>query len=533
MKRGVLVMRKLSNIVFIYFLVFNVVGSELPGKKRISFIKKKLHEIQKNSLNSIAVKEKITDFISNEINMLESRTHPYDTFSQEDLKEIEAYLNNTSHVLVSKSEPTPSFWDKIWNLSMTALPYILLGMVFVSMLFFQKNVVAKDNSVLKGPYVRGDLGNSGHFKASFTHFPQVIWKKRIEDGINLTLSSQPIIANFGSQKYIFTSDKYMFDYYLLNKDNGKIVKKGDFDPYPANVGKKIRPIPIKVGNLIIAGNFGVGKFDEKNRISHKSLGKKCINFHIYDDNVFCFTSNKIFIYNLNVKMLLKDSIDLGSKVHLPYSAQQGSIVYLSGGQTQKNIHKGTIVAFDMRTRKVKWAKKINEVKERSNYAEKLIVKNNFIYFFTQAGILYALDPLTGKTIWKNEKFKFLAFDLYQEDSFISLGSLASNGEYVYACLSNNRLIKINAKYGIIRNELHLNASTCRSPVIFKEQVVFGLSNGTIKSVSVKDINKTLWEIRPKDRQSDGFMGSPLFFEETLYFLNVSNRTLYAIASKLN
>lgn len=495
------------NIFLIYAVSFNILGSELNAKSRIQFIKE--------SIQNVSVFTALS-FINNEIAMIKNLDHPYNSFSPKELEKIKNDINKIKDVFNYNTKDEQGFFSKVWNWLVYYSPYIFMGVIFIGVLLRGDSLFAKeDKNIDSTDYYRGDSGKSGHYKTSFTKNPKILWKTVVNKNSVNKLSSQPIVVKIGNQKKIFFTNG--LNYHLVDKNNGKnTVKKHITTGYDTS-----KPTPLNVKDRIIFGDFEVGKFNNDNLNLNKKIDKDCWNFHYYEEKAYCITSKYIYQYDLRNKKLKHFSINFFNYNFIyPYSVRKGNILYISGGKFEI----GAVVAFDLKTKKVKWKKIIQE------YVNSLTLKGDSLYFFSYAGVLYSLSAETGKTNWKNTTYTYLSTRI-DGNHYPLPGSdgIATDGKSLFMCLSDNQLVQLSAKKGhyIKSTNINIKDEKCYSVIIAGDQVVIGISDGSVRGMLVNDITKTLWTLK----NAGGNWNSPLLIDRKLYYFNTINSTLYALGSK--
>lgn len=507
-------------------LIFNSLGSEQEVINRMTFIKKTLSTKAKNP--STQYTESI-NFIDNEIKKIDDLNPPYhDNFTANERERVKNYLKKVRNIYeIKNNNESPSILSSIWNWLTNYSSHIIIGMIIIGTMFFGHSLIAKEDNTTDSNHSNMNSKNNGHHINQMVPRPtKVLWKTKLSSMGSPTLSN-PIIVSIDNKQYIFLNGFH--DYYLIDIKNGKIIRKDSIE----QAGFVSPIIPLYIKNHIFIGGFNIGKFlkDDQDETSKtkltilKKMSKGCWNIHSYFDDVYCFAEkNKIFQYSFKEKIVKEIKTNLRNQdFYLPYSVKKDNVVYLAGGSGKK----GALAAFDLKTKKLKWKKEIIQ-DDADNYLYKMIIKNNALYFSTYEGKIYSFNIKTKKINWKNTEFTKLKKD-FPNTLTVHRGNLASDGKYLYACLIDNQLVKINANTGKVKEIRKWKDSNCHSPTITNNQIIIGFNNtidGSVLGIDKNNINNTKWKL------TGGGGGSvpPLIKNKKFYYFSEFSGYLYAIGN---
>ncbi len=302
----------------------------------------------------------------------------------------------------------------------------------------------------------------------FNQNSELAWKVNYYDKKQKKLN--PSIYFASNDKYLIAADS-IANLYAINFSNGKLLWKkynsASFNSelkiyndkiFLIDVDNIIRCFSLKTGSEI--WSFGTQKsfLKSKRKLSLVIQNGLVIFIDTFGDiSALDINSGNLVWQAQTINEDIFESSFLLKSSRLVYEKET---IFVSNNQNK-------FFAINSRNGLIKWEQAIN------SYLDPVVIKD-FIITISEEGYLIVIDKDKGNILRSTS-----IFDVLKNKKIYPTGFIVAK-KFIYVCMSNGRLIKINIEDGKTKNIIKINGETISKPYVLNKKMYILRNNAIIK-----------------------------------------------------
>ena len=302
----------------------------------------------------------------------------------------------------------------------------------------------------------------------FNQNSELAWKVNYYDKKQKKLN--PSIYFASNDKYLIAADS-IANLYAINFSNGKLLWKkynsASFNSelkiyndkiFLIDVDNIIRCFSLKTGSEI--WSFGTQKsfLKSKRKLSLVIQNGLVIFIDTFGDiSALDINSGNLVWQAQTINEDIFESSFLLKSSRLVYEKET---IFVSNNQNK-------FFAINSRNGLIKWEQAIN------SYLDPVVIKD-FIITISEEGYLIVIDKDKGNILRSTS-----IFDVLKNKKIYPTGFIVAK-KFIYVCISNGRLIKINIEDGKTKNIIKINGETISKPYVLNKKMYILRNNAIIK-----------------------------------------------------
>ena len=302
----------------------------------------------------------------------------------------------------------------------------------------------------------------------FNQNSELAWKVNYYDKKQKKLN--PSIYFASNDKYLIAADS-IANLYAINFSNGKLLWKkynsASFNSelkiyndkiFLIDVDNIIRCFSLKTGSEI--WSFGTQKsfLKSKRKLSLVIQNGLVIFIDTFGDiSALDINSGNLVWQAQTINEDIFESSFLLKSSRLVYEKET---IFVSNNQNK-------FFAINSRNGLIKWEQAIN------SYLDPVVIKD-FIITISEEGYLIVIDKHKGNILRSTS-----IFDVLKNKKIYPTGFIVAK-KFIYVCISNGRLIKINIEDGKTKNIIKINGETISKPYVLNKKMYILRNNAIIK-----------------------------------------------------
>ena len=302
----------------------------------------------------------------------------------------------------------------------------------------------------------------------FNQNSELIWKVNYYDKKQKKLN--PSIYFASNDQYLVAADS-IANLYAIDFSNGKLLWKKynsasfnselkiyDDKIFLIDVDNNIRCFSLKTGSEI--WSFGTQKsfLKSKRKLSLVIQNGLVIFIDTFGDiSALDINSGSLVWQAQTINEDIFESSFLLKSSRLVYEKET---IFISNNQNK-------FFAINSRNGLIKWEQAIN------SYLDPVVIKD-FIITISEEGYLVVIDKNKGNILRSTS-----IFDVFKNKKIYPTGFIVAK-KFIYVCMSNGRLIKINIEDGKTKNIIKIDGETISKPYVLNKKMYILRNNAIIK-----------------------------------------------------
>tara|TARA_B100001121_G_scaffold310584_1_gene342888 strand:- start:148 stop:1443 length:1296 start_codon:yes stop_codon:yes gene_type:complete len=302
----------------------------------------------------------------------------------------------------------------------------------------------------------------------FNQNSELAWKVNYYDKKQKKLN--PSIYFASNDKYLIAADS-IANLYAINFSNGKLLWK-KYNSASFNSELKIyndKIFLIDVDNIIRCFSLKTGS-EVWSFGTQKSFLKSKRKLSLVIQNglvIFIDTFGDISALDINSGNLVWQAQTINEDIfESSFLLKSSRLVYEKETIFVSN-NQNKFFAINSRNGLIKWEQAIN------SYLDPVVIKD-FIITISEEGYLIVIDKDKGNILRSTS-----IFDVLKNKKIYPTGFIVAK-KFIYVCMSNGRLIKINIEDGKTKNIIKINGETISKPYVLNKKMYILRNNAIIK-----------------------------------------------------
>ena len=302
----------------------------------------------------------------------------------------------------------------------------------------------------------------------FNQNSELAWKVNYYDKKQKKLN--PSIYFASNDKYLIAADS-IANLYAINFSNGKLLWK-KYNSASFNSELKIyndKIFLIDVDNIIRCFSLKTGS-EVWSFGTQKSFLKSKRKLSLVIQNglvIFIDTFGDISALDINSGNLVWQAQTINEDIfESSFLLKSSRLVYEKETIFVSN-NQNKFFAINSRNGLIKWEQAIN------SYIDPVVIKD-FIITISEEGYLIVIDKDKGNILRSTS-----IFDVLKNKKIYPTGFIVAK-KFIYVCMSNGRLIKINIEDGKTKNIIKINGETISKPYVLNKKMYILRNNAIIK-----------------------------------------------------